>query len=74
MKNELQAVDEFEDMDDDQDPIILIKNIKKITNNFRDRKYVFGSMWYAQKQLYNCIQKEDEDIKNTMIGIKILWR
>ena len=74
MKNELQAVDEFEEMDDDQDPISLIKNIKKITNSFRDRKYVFGSMWYAQKQLYNCIQKEDEDIKKYYDRYKILWR
>ena len=42
---------------------MLIKNIKGVTHNFRDQKYSIGSMWHAYKQVFQCIQKEDEDIK-----------
>ena len=55
MKNEPQAEAKFEDMDDDQDPMQLMKNMKKITTNFRDKKCAFGSMWHAWKQLNNCV-------------------
>ena len=63
MKNELQATDNYNTMSENEDPIALIKNIKGVTHNFRDQKYNIGSMWHAYKQLFQCIQKEDEDIK-----------
>ena len=63
MKNELQATSDCENMRDNEDPISLIKNIKGVTHNFRDQKCGTGSMWHAYKQLHQCIQKEDEDIK-----------
>ena len=63
MKNELQAATDYQQMSNDEDPIMLLKNIKGVTHNFRDQKYNIGSMWHAYKQLFQCIQKEDEDVK-----------
>ena len=63
MKNELQATANYQVMSDNEDPIMLLKNIKGVTHNFRDQKYNIGSMWHAYKQLYQCIQKEEEDVK-----------
>ena len=63
MQNELEAMSDYETMNEDQDPIKLLKNIKSITYNFRDQKYLSGSMWRAYKTLYNTNQKEEEDLK-----------
>ena len=63
MQTEPQAADDFEKMDDEQDPMVSMKNTKKMTNDFRDKRCVFGSMWQAQKQPHNCTQREDEDVK-----------
>ena len=49
MQNELETSDKFEKMKEDQDPIVLIQEIKSITYSFRDQKYVIGSMWRAFK-------------------------
>ena len=70
MKNELQAVENFKEMDKEQDAMASMRNIKKLTNDFRDRRHVFGGMWHAQKQLCNCAQKEDEDIKKHCDGFE----
>ena len=56
MKNELEAIKEYETMKSKQDPIQLLKSIKSMTYNFRDQKYLSGSMWQANKALYNTIQ------------------
>ena len=70
VQNEPQAVENFEEMDEEHDPMTSMKNIKKLTNDFRDKRHVFGSMWHAQKQLCNCTQKEDEDIEKHHDGFK----
>ena len=64
MQNELEATSLYEEMDQNQDPIALLKTIKSITYNFRDQKYLPGSMWRAYKVLYNTTQKEEEDLKS----------
>ena len=70
MQNEPQAVENFEEMDEDQDPMALIKNVEKLTNDFRDKRCVFGGMWHTQKQLCNCAQKDDKDIKKHCDRVK----
>ena len=74
MKNELQAMTDYQQMSDNEDPIMLIKNIKGVTHNFCDQKYNIGSMWHAYKQLYQCIQKEYEEIKTFLIDTRIMLR
>ena len=64
MQNELEATSLYEEMDRNQDPIALLKTIKSITYNFRDQKYLPGSMWRAYKVLYNTTQREEEDLKS----------
>ncbi len=64
MQNEIEASNDYKDMDKKQDPIKLIKTIKGITYNFRDQKYLPGSMWRTYKNLFNTTQREDEDLKS----------
>ena len=52
MQNEIEACNGFEEMERQQDPISLIKTIKGITYNFRDQKYLPGSMWHAYEHLF----------------------
>ena len=61
MKNELEIVKEYDEMKKKQDPLMLLRNIKAITYNFRDQKYLPGSMWRAYKSVYNLTMREDED-------------
>jgi hypothetical protein len=64
MRNELEAMSNFEAINIKQDPIALIKAIKGITYSFRDQKYLPGSLWRAYKNLFNTVQCKDEDIKD----------
>ena len=32
-------------------------------NNFRDLKYVQGSLWRAYKNMFNTVQQDEEDFK-----------
>ena len=64
MRNKLEAMSNFETINNKQDPIALIKAIKGITYSFRDQKYLPGSLWRAYKNLFNTVQREDEDIKD----------
>ena len=63
MKNELQAVADCDQMKRHENPMQPIKNIKGVTHDFRAQRHTTGSVWCAHKQLHNCIQKDDEDIK-----------
>ncbi len=63
MQTELMACDDYKEFKDNGDPIALIKAIKGITYNFRDQKYLPGSLWKAYKNLFNTVQCKDEDLK-----------
>ena len=62
MKNELQAMADCDTMKTEENPVQLTKNIEGVTHNFRDQRHTTGSMWCDNKQLCNCIQKENEDV------------
>ena len=53
MQNELQASENYKEMNEKQDPISLIKAIKGITYSFRDQKCLPGSLWKAYRNLFN---------------------
>ena len=63
VQHELEALADFEAMDDKQDPVKLIKNIKQVIHEFRDQKHVFGSMWTPKQDLCGCVQREHETTK-----------
>ena len=63
MKNELEAMEGCEKMNKEKDPIKLLSVIKGVSHNFCGQKHPMASMWHAHRQLYNCIQREDEDTK-----------
>ena len=63
MQTELMAVEGYQTFKSEMDPIALIKAIKGVTYNFRDQKYITGSLWRAYKSLFNTVQREDEDLK-----------
>ncbi len=63
MQTELMACENYKDFKEAGDPIALIKAIKGITYNFRDQKYLPGSLWKAYKNLFNTVQRDDEDLK-----------
>ena len=50
-------------MNNDQDPIELIKNIKSITYSFRDNKYKPESIWRVYRTFFNLVQKKEKDLK-----------
>ena len=64
MKNELEVATNCDIMCAAEDPIALIKNVKGVTHNFKDQKCGTGGMWHAHKQLFSCVQKEEEDTKD----------
>ena len=51
-------------MSAEEDPMAPIKNIEGVMHNFRDQRCATGSSWHAHKQLFSCVQCEDEDIKD----------
>ena len=64
MQIELAALSIYEDMQEKQDPIMLINAIKGLTYSFRDHKYIFGDVWRAYCALFYTVQKEGEDLKD----------
>ena len=64
MKNELEVTANHAKMSREEDPIALIKNIKGVTHDFRDQWCATGSLWHTHKQLFSCVQREDEDIED----------
>ena len=63
MQTELMACKDYQEFKEEEDPIALIKAIKGITYNFRDQKYLPGSLWKAYRNLFNTVQRDDEDLK-----------
>ena len=63
MQQELKACANFEDVEKEENPIELSKSTNNVSHSFRDHKCAPGSAWQAMKSLFNCTQKEDEDIK-----------
>ena len=63
LQNEIMAMNSYESMKQEQNPITLINLIKGVTYSFRDQKYLPGNVWKAYKMLFNTTQKEDEDLK-----------
>src|SRR5210317_2099234 len=63
LQNELMAMNAYEKMKSEQNPITLISLIKGVISSFRDQKYLPGNVWKAYRMFFNIIQKEDEDLK-----------
>ena len=47
------AMNSYESMKQEQNPITLINLIKGVTYSFRDQKYLPGNVWKAYKKLFN---------------------
>ena len=74
MKNELEATTNCAVMSTAEDPIALIKNIKGVTHNFGDQRCATESLRHAHKQLFSCIQHEDEDIEDHFDFFKMMQK
>ena len=61
MKAKLEACDDYEDMNNDNDLMVLIENMKRLVYKFEDHKYVPSSLYSAQKNFYNHVQQKDQD-------------
>ena len=59
VKNELEALNDCDDMKSKEDPMSI-----EVSLAISETKTCNG-VWCANKQLHNCIQKEDEDIKTS---------
>ena len=63
MQQESKACTDFEEVEKEENPIELLKLTNDVSHSFGDHKCAPGSAWQAMKSLFNCTQKEDEDIK-----------
>ena len=57
-------------MSAEEDPIALIESTKGVTHNFRDQRCAIRSPWHAHEQLFMCVYREEEDIKDCCDGHK----
>jgi Reverse transcriptase (RNA-dependent DNA polymerase) len=60
MREKLEALDQWETIKKDYDALALLKQIKTINFKFEDQKYVYGSVYYANKRFYNYKQAAED--------------
>ena len=61
IKAKLEACDNYEEMNDDNDLDLLLKNMKRLVYRFEDHKYIPDSLHTAQKNFYNFFQYSEMD-------------
>ena len=61
MKAKMKSVNGYQTMEDDQDGILLLQNMEKVTHKYEDQRYSMESYTNAQRKLYNIIQGESSN-------------
>ncbi len=64
MKNRVEAVEEYEDIEDGSDVVKLLQSIKEIAYQSSDKKYPPMQAWLSLKALMNISQKSNEDLRD----------
>ena len=62
MKNRVEAVRDFERMEEDNDVVALLQTIKELAFDSNDKKYPAKQATAAWKQLMNARQQDDESL------------
>ena len=60
MQNKLKSLSDYDNINKSSDVLTLLERMKELTFKFEAQKYMFSSVYFANKQFYNYKQGQDE--------------